>query len=179
VRLQLDQAGFSLSELMVVIALVGILSAIATPNLLRSLPEQRVKSAIRMVYADMQRARIQAVKDNRKIPIRFVRTSSEEYYYFDTEDNKQWDPGEFRRDISEHAGIFYGCKGTTKNWNKDTIRESGLPQYERVTFDPKGTSNPITVYLYSVHKQNICYAVTTTNYGHVKIRRFNGTRWEK
>jgi hypothetical protein len=131
-----------------------------------------------MLYADMQRARMRAVKENEKVILRFFRTNSEEYYYFDANDNKQWDLGEFRRDITEHAGIFYGCKGTTKNWNRSDIRESGLPQYQFVTFSPIGTANPISVYLYSMNKQNICYAVTTTNYGNIKIRRFNGTSWE-
>jgi hypothetical protein len=130
-----------------------------------------------MLYADMQRARMRAVKENRKISIRFVRESHEEYYYF-VNSNNQWNLGDFRRDISEHAGIFYGCKGTARDWKKDKIPPSGLPERQFVTFSRMGTANPVSIFLYSMNKQNICYAVTTTNYGYIKIRRFNGTSWE-
>ncbi|MCI5135937.1 MAG: prepilin-type N-terminal cleavage/methylation domain-containing protein, partial [Candidatus Electrothrix sp. AW2] len=37
--------GFSFVELMVVIALIGLLSAIGLPSLLRSLPEKRLQNA--------------------------------------------------------------------------------------------------------------------------------------
>ncbi len=164
-------------ELMVVIALIGVLSAIAAPNLLRGLPEKRLRAAARTLYADMQRARMSAVRMNRKIPVRFVGGAGEQYYYFDVNNDKKFSSGEFKRDLKEFGDIDYGCGGTSKNWNKDDIRPSGLPADPRVTFNIRGTCDSRSIYL----KQDgaVCYAVTTTDYGYIKIRKFDGASWDE
>ncbi|MCW5199375.1 prepilin-type N-terminal cleavage/methylation domain-containing protein, partial [Desulfobulbus sp. F1] len=80
-----NTAGFSFVELMVVIALIGMLSAIALPSLLGSLSEKRLKNAARNLYSDMQRARLQAVKKNKKLFVRFSdgAGNKNDFYYFD------------------------------------------------------------------------------------------------
>ena len=172
-----DEAGFSFVELMVVIAIAGVLSAIAVPNLLRSLPEKRLKAAARNLYADMQRARLLAVKKNKKIPVRFVGEEERQYYYFDENNDKKYSAGEFRIYLKEQGDIQYGCLGTKKRWDYEEINESGLPDKPYITFSQKGTCNPASIFLHNGH--NSCYAVTTTNYGYVNTRTFNGKKWDK
>jgi prepilin-type N-terminal cleavage/methylation domain-containing protein len=78
-RLSQKTSGFTLLEVMVVIALVGILSAIAAPSWLSFVARQRLNKANDIVFAALQEAQRQAKKnklsysvsvqlDNNKIP---------------------------------------------------------------------------------------------------------------
>ncbi len=163
---------------MVVVALIGVLSAIAVPNLLRSLPEKRLKAAARTLYADLQQARLLAVKENRSVRVRFQAEADADYYYFDNDDSKDWNADEPRRAVSDQGEVRYGCGGTKKNWNGDEIPLSGLPKSPRVTFSNVGTCDSRSIYL-RTSSGKVCYAVTTTDYGMIKIRRFNGGAWDK
>lgn len=170
-----DKAGFSLVELMVLIVIIGVLSAVAAPSFLRSLPEKRLKAAARNLYADMQRARLLAVKKNKKIRVMFVTTVSPGYYYFDENKNSKWDAGEFRRNLSDYSGVDYGSGKAAKKWDGKVF--SALAT--NISFMAKGTANSGTTYLHNQNKDVLCYAVTTTDYGNIKIRRFNGVSWDK
>ncbi len=161
-------------ELMVVIALIGILSVVAAPNLLRGLPEKRLKAAARTLYADMQRARMLSVRSNKKVPVKFITFVRPGYYYFDLNDNKKWDAGEFRRELAEYAGVDYGRGRVAKRWDGESFTELAT----NITFGVTGTANQGTTYLDS-QNHDVCYTVTTTSYGSVKIRRFNGSTWDK
>jgi type IV fimbrial biogenesis protein FimT len=64
-------AGFSLIELMVVIAIVGTLSAIAIPNVINWRNNAQVNSAARGLLSDLQNARSMAVKENLNCTVLF------------------------------------------------------------------------------------------------------------
>ncbi|WP_417913953.1 GspH/FimT family pseudopilin [Candidatus Electronema sp. JM] len=168
-----EDLGFSFVELMVVIALISALSAIGLPSFLSGLPEQRLKSAARTLYADMQRARLLAVKNNAESRVKFVTSAQPGYYYFDDNDNKKWDAGEFKRELAEYSGVNYGRGKVVKRWDKENFTALAT----NITFGKTGTANPGTTYL-DDQNHDVCYAVTTTTYGMVKIRRFNGVSWD-
>jgi prepilin-type N-terminal cleavage/methylation domain-containing protein len=72
-----NKTGFSSLELMIVVAVVGIVTAIAAPNYLNYMAERRLKGAARMVMSDLMAARQKAVSQNISVTVTF--TSSYTY----------------------------------------------------------------------------------------------------
>ena len=64
-------AGFTLIELMIIIAIFAILSAIATPNVIAWLRNSQFNTAVRDVKAVMGDMRMSAIKSNSDATIRF------------------------------------------------------------------------------------------------------------
>jgi type IV fimbrial biogenesis protein FimT len=75
------QSGFTLIEMMIVIGVIGILSAFAIPNFISSLPDYRLRSATRDIVSCMQEAKLRAVKENTQVVVIFDQ-NNESYVSF-------------------------------------------------------------------------------------------------
>ena len=65
-------SGFTMIELMVVIGIMAILSAIAIPSYIKWLPKHRVGTAARAVMSGMEFARSNAIKTNSDVSVNFI-----------------------------------------------------------------------------------------------------------
>ena len=63
--------GISLVEIMTVITIITVLATIAIPNFMKWMPNMRLKSSARGVYSTLQKAKVEAVKRNACIGVRF------------------------------------------------------------------------------------------------------------
>jgi len=70
-RTLLRRKGFTLVETIVVVAIIGVASAIAIPQMGNLMDRYRLDGAARLIWADLQNARMTAIKENRSIRAEF------------------------------------------------------------------------------------------------------------
>ncbi len=169
-----NQQGFSLPEMMMVIAVIAIAASIAVPDYLAQLPDKRLKSAARDLYSSMQRARLGAVRDNTTWAV--VRDGTNNRYlvcsspgadstWSTTADNTVVTTVSLN---SYQSGITFGSGNATQNWNGNNCTQATT-----ITFTANGTASSGSIYLEN-RNQDICYAVTALSTGAVKLRKYNG-----
>lgn len=72
-------AGFTLLEALIVVAIIAILAAFAVPSFNITLDKQRITSAAEAVLADLRWARAEAIKRNKKVRVIFTTGSAWSY----------------------------------------------------------------------------------------------------
>ncbi len=79
------ESGFTLIEMMIVVAVLAIMAGIAIPGFMSLLPGMRLNGAARQVMGDLMAARMKAVKLNQRTKVFF--DSSSQYRICDDDDN--------------------------------------------------------------------------------------------
>lgn len=93
-----NQRGFSLAELMVTVAIIGVMTALAAPNMLTLLQNIRLKSAARSIMGGLQATKMEAVKTNVTCVVVFNQTIGGTPYdmvsFVDANGNLEYNTGE-------------------------------------------------------------------------------------
>lgn len=136
--------GFSLVELVTIIAIIGIAAAIAIPNFISWLPNYRLKSATQDLFSNFQLAKMTAIQRNRNCTVVFNQTvagTAFDYVVFiDINGNVEFDAGEpviTRQLLTAYPGVDFdttqgGGDGLTFLDNDDgnaaiTFRPNAVP----------------------------------------------------
>ncbi|MDE0404858.1 MAG: GspH/FimT family pseudopilin [Nitrospira sp.] len=141
-----EPSGYTLTELMVVLGILGVVLGLSGTWLSSQLPYYRLNGVVRQIRADLLSARAQAVKQGNEVRVFF--TDPQHYDILnDVNNNGRADPGEAvetRSIIEEFAGvtiesnnnpIFYP-RGTASSLA--TVRVSNVSGEKKITIGITG-----------------------------------------
>lgn len=88
------QRGFTLIEVVVTMAIVGILAMIAIPNMMSWRQERQMQGTARVFYSDLQRARFTAIREAEPVSFVVAVPSGDYSAFLDPNQNYVLDAGE-------------------------------------------------------------------------------------
>jgi len=142
--------GFTLVEMMIVIAVLTIIAAIAAPHFQTYMAQRRLNGAARLVMTDLMDARMKAVSENNQFKVFFLDTH--QYKVLDDENNNG----------TEDTGETSVTKDIQSNYPGVTLSASAHP-----IFYPRGTAWGTTVTLTNTSGSK---SVSVSTAGRVKIQ---------
>ena len=169
--------GFTVIEVIIVVVILAILTAIAIPNFISWLPNFRLKGAARDLYSTMQKVRLEAVKRNTDIGISFTTVT------FPTEG------GGYQVFVDDGAGG--GIAGNAiKDGGEVLLLQSSMPESCSLT-SASFLGNPLSGYtnkglplgnrignVQLRNNQSRWYRITLSNSGHVRLEiSGDGVNW--
>ena len=185
----INNAGFTIAELLTVIGIITIVSVISIPSFISWLPNYRLKSAALDLFANFQAARMRAIQTRGEYAIMF-NVSAGNYQLVSSGANKTLEPGESASDdiiektvlLSNYgSGIRYG-HGSAQE--KATRSRGSFSSGDEVSylgdmaeFNSRGMADRMG-YVYLENSSKSTFAVSTpTMAGVVHIKRWNGREW--
>ena len=78
-RIGRGEPGFTLMEIIVVVAIIGILTATAIPGFMVWLPNYKLKSAVQDLFSNMQTAKMEAIRANGNYTMSFSTAGNGSY----------------------------------------------------------------------------------------------------
>ena len=176
--------GMTLIELMIVIAILAIMAGMTMSALGKYIPDYRLQSAARELYANMHKAKSEAIKRNTKCRIVFDVNNSQYAISLDGGSDDTLSTIEDNENLkivrlNKYKSIEYGSGKALFDAtdDKDTIPSDYVSfGYNIVTFNAHGTGNAGYVYLENTNHKS--YAIGTLPSGLVMIKKWKNGDWD-
>lgn len=162
--------GFTLIEVMIVIAIIGILAAVVIPAFMQGLPMKKLKGASRDLLSYMQNARLEAIKTNTNVRINFD-IAAGTYQAESSGPNPAWASGD---EFNLSAPVTLADYGYGVAFG--TGSAGALTQQTRLEYNNQGmatTTTSDTIYLDN-RDNTICFSIRTSLVGGKKLQFYNG-----
>ncbi len=161
-----SEAGYTLLEMMIALAIVGMLTTLAVTNYSEQIPHQQLRDTSANLVAQLRLARQKAISRGTKETILF------------------------RPDVRQYDNSFLGVQtlpshvrfGSSSNVKKAPNKDSKIPMDgisfigDSATFGSDGTSEMGTIYLTNSKNESVAIAVNIT--GRIRKYLWNGHDWE-
>jgi prepilin-type N-terminal cleavage/methylation domain-containing protein len=194
-RKLLRQAGFTIAELMIGMAVAAILAGIGAPSLTKWKDNYRIKAAARELYSTLQLTRMQAIKKHRTYKGYFVTTGDTWSAYYMIECIKTLDL------CWPDGGAYYGPKDPLNDWDytwnylsqdsngkilfkhpqgASPVQGTWPPlSFNILTFNPNGTTDSTAEIYIADRKNTKNYRVSIpSRAGAVTVERYDGSDWQ-
>lgn len=197
------QAGLSLLELVVVLAISLVIAGITVPAMVQAWYGLQLRASAGEVADMMQRARMQAARNNFIVPIRYQVTNGTQQIYADFNGDGAWDvwnnQGQPVREpiadlarITAAPGAPGGGAGVPTAYVDTMDNSLGAPCDNTCTlaFSPRGLpcnlvgavcntpANSYFVYYFTDGRPNGWVSVLVTKAGRTRVLVWNGTSWQ-
>jgi len=132
-----NNAGFTLAELMTVIAIIVILSAIAVPNMIGWRERAKLRGAVENLRGDLQWAKIRAIRDHDDVSVLFDSRSYEiNNAAGNTIRSRQLPAGVI---ISSSSNATFNSRGRCPASGEVVLEKSdGSGEQRKISFNPLG-----------------------------------------
>jgi len=125
-------SGFTIFEVMIVVAIMAVLAAIAVPNMIGSRSDAKLRGAVENLRGDLNSAKMMAVRDNALVVVNFF---ADRYEVF-VDNGAGADAGNWTRDAGERliasralpAGVSIDLVATDFDSDRTRFNRRGLPE---------------------------------------------------
>ena len=189
--------GVGLIDIMVVMTVIAVVSAISIPQFMQTMYNAQLRSAAAEVADLFQQARMAAARANGTYPVRFQMNGSLQQVYIDVNGNGSLDTGEpvidFPNKITGASGAPNGSGGQPTAYVLVGDTSSGTPfdNSNVIAFSPRGLpcdfssgttcSTPAPsyfVFYFQDSRSGMWSAVLVTKSGRTKVMMWNGGAWK-
>jgi len=184
-------AGFTLIELMVVLAIITIMIAVAVPTIVTAIANSKLRGAASSLSGLMQSSRMQAVKLNRTITVRFLHRDGVPFAFAKRVDDTSSNTVNTAYEVQLGAATFDVVTpgAGTPAISSTVLSFTPLNYPELVSFNERGLPCKYTAatgacatagfvyYINDTAQPNAWTAVSVSPGGRVKQWFWNGTVW--
>ncbi len=182
------QAGFTVMELLTVVAIIGVLAGMAIASGIEWLPRHRLKSATNDLFSNMQRARMAAIKERSEWAIVFDTTVSPGRFFVCSDDGVDniWDGGAALGGddvvdrtvnlVNYNSGVDFGHGSATAPKGTGFGNDVTFAG-DTVVFNSTGLINPPSGYVYLENKDGDTYCIGGLTSGVINTFRWQSGGW--
>jgi prepilin-type N-terminal cleavage/methylation domain-containing protein len=186
IRRRPQTAGYSLAEMLIVVAIIGVLSLLSVPAFMNYQRANSFRSAARTFTADLRAARAMAIQQSFDVRVEFTMggIGSRDYSFYSSRDGTTWTPIKLRGGATSTAVASAGSN-TRRLENKiwfqtlpaSTFQDIGSNTKPDIIFKPSGaiafdgtnTSGSVIIATDWAKLRNNRYYVNMTSSGQIRM----------
>lgn len=136
------QDGFTLIEMIMSVAIMGILLAMAAPNFSKWKEKHQINGQSQKVYFDLMLARTVAVKNNNDVRVTFNSTSNTYKVHDDTNSNGTEDSNEPLKSVNLEENVQFAFNNGITDIDGNTVSAAiSFAGSQTVTFNSRGQAS--------------------------------------
>ncbi len=171
-RATAGEAGYSLAEMLTVVAIIGILSLFVVPNFISMYRQNKLKTSVRQFTGHLRAAKQHAVTKSVLVRVAFDDNSRRYYMFESSDEGATWNPLGTNPKYVDETAYFVN---DAANGFGDTVDEGALGDLQDIIFERTGTARVPTgrgiVVVKSLHSDLTFskFTVTVGSAGTVKV----------